>query len=50
MKVSLLSWYGASEDLRQFFVIPVTENKLSTGTEDALGVRKTRASRLSTLF
>jgi len=30
----------------EFFVIPVTENKLSTGTEDALGVRITRASRL----
>jgi len=34
------------EDLREFFVIPITENKLSTGTEDALVVRKTRASRL----
>jgi len=32
------------DDLRAFLIIPVTENNPSTGTDDALGVRYTRAN------
>ena len=46
-KVSLLSRYGARDDRRVFLISPEMENKLSTGTDDALGVRNIRAIRLA---
>ena len=36
---------GVSDDRREFFISPVIEKRLSTGTDDAQGVRKTRASK-----
>jgi len=39
----LLSQYGAGDDRRVFLISPEMENKLSTGTDDALGVRNIRA-------
>ena len=45
-KVSLLSRYGTRDDRRVFVISPEMENKLSTGTDDALGVRNIRAIRL----
>ena len=45
-KVSLLSRYGARDDRCVFLISPEMENKFSTGTDDALGVRNIRAIRL----
>jgi len=39
----MLSRYGARDDRRVFLISPEMENKLSTGADDALGVRNIRA-------
>jgi hypothetical protein len=33
------SWKGATDDLLAFFISPVIEKRLSTGTDEALGVK-----------
>jgi len=38
---------GAIDERLEFFTSPATENILSTGTEDALGVRKKLAKALN---
>ena len=39
----MLSRYGARDDRRVFLISPEMGNKLSSGTDDALGVRNIRA-------
>ena len=41
----LLSLYVATDDLRAFLIIAVTENNPPSGTEEALWVRHTRANK-----